>query len=223
MREVFAAIVLAASAVTSAFADWQCRCGTIVHVDYPTTCPVCGRSLPEQRPPFTPPSGSVNDGTGVRLGVSIYQNNRRVIVSRVEPGTPAEGLLFPNDQLVRAAFRDAQNGRVFRMPIYTPSDVTRLKSLAGAGTRVALEVFRPTSGLRNFFVEFAPDRNEVYTKGGVGAEVAAAESAASISEDTTGEAAGMLGGGSQSQGADYEPPRGGSQGNSDSAADLLGR
>ena len=222
MREVFAAIVLAASAVTPTFADWHCRCGTTVHVNYPTTCPVCGRNLPESRPPFTPPGGPANDGTGLRLGVSIFETNGRVIVSRVDRGTPADGLLFPNDQFVRAAFRDAQNGSVFKMDIYNPDDIRRLKTLAGAGTRVALEVFRPTSGSRHFFVEFAPERNQVYTRGG-GNSVAAAAASASISEDTTGEAAGLLGGRSQPQGSDYRPPRGEAGDGSESAAELLGQ
>jgi hypothetical protein len=164
----------------------------------------------------------------LRLGVSVYEVNRRVIVSRVDPGTPAAGRLFPNDQLVRAAFKDAQSGGIYRMPINSPGDIRRLKSLAGAGTRVALEVFRPTSGTRNFFVDFAPEGTTTpytVTVNGVLEErtsIKTGQSSPTVREDTTGEAATWLDGAGQAQGAGNQPPGGGSQGNPESAADLLG-
>jgi hypothetical protein len=232
MRLVAGLFLLFALSATVASADWHCRCGTIVHVDYPTSCPVCGRSLPEPRPPFTPPGGNVNDGTGLRLGATVYEVDGRVIVSRVDRGTPADGRLFPNDQLVKAAFRDQQNGQVYRRWISSADDIRQLKSLAGAGTKVAMEVFRPTSGSRSFFVIFAPERPQTRTytvivngqpeertstmTSGVG------ESAAAIMEDSTGEAAGMLNGGG---GDGPRPSRSTDQSSAggDSAEDLLER
>lgn len=218
---------------TSVFADWRCACGTIVHVNYPTTCPVCGRNLPNSSvPPYTPPSAGAPDSSGVTLGVRIYNAGPRVIVQSVIPNTPAQGRLFPNDQLVRGAFRDAQSGHVHRVSIYSPADVTRLKTLAGAGTQVALRVFRPTSGDRNFFVSFAAPggvttrtyqvqvngRTETRTQ-----QVQQQARTTTITEDTTGEAASMLGG---DAGSDNGPPviidQGSGQSGGDSAADLLG-
>jgi hypothetical protein len=190
---------------SQAVADWTCACGTVVHVNYPTTCPVCNRPLPNPTPPpytppYTPPGAP--DSSGVTLGVNIYNAGSRVIVQSVIPGTPAQGRLFPNDQLVKGAFRDAQNGQVIRVPIYSPADVTRLKTMAGAGQQVALQVFRPTTGVRNFFVNFvAPGgmvtktyslqvngQTEMRTR-----EVPQSGSAAMIQEDTSGAAASMLG------------------------------
>jgi hypothetical protein len=174
--------------------------------------------------------GGVQDGTGLELGVTIYEVSGRVIVSRTRPGTPAAGLLFPNDQLVRAAYRDAFSRQVYRMGIRTVGDVATLKASAGPGARVALEVYRPTTGYRSFFVNFAisgevtqnsaaaqAGDGQVVTRGGNQPRAAAA----SIVPDSTGEAAQMLGGRSAPQGGN-EPqeivpnPVGG-----DSAADLL--
>ncbi len=220
---------------TPALADWHCQCGTIVHVNYPTTCPVCGRNLPNSTPPFTPPGGgSVNDGTGIEIGVNIYAVNGRVVVQSVLPGTPAQGRLFPNDQLVKGAFRDPQNGQVYKVQIYSPNDVTRLKSLAGAGTKVALEVFRPTTGTRSFFLTFATDggivtrTRQVYGANGQVTERTVQEQRAAtpmtITEDSTGEAAQWLneGGGSATGGTPpviVNPGNNGAGG--ESAADLL--
>jgi len=121
-----------------------------------------------------------------------------VVVSRVDPGTPAEGRLYPNDQLVKAAFRDQQNGQVFRMWINSSDDIRMLKYRAGAGNNVALEVYRPTSGVRSFFVMFAPERSEektyTVTVNGRTEERTRATSQpmATIIDDATGEAAQML-------------------------------
>ncbi len=215
---------------TSLFADWHCACGTIVHVNYPTACPTCGRNLPNSS--FPQPGAGAPDSSGVTLGVRLYNAGPRVIVESVLPNTPAQGRLFPNDQLVRGAFRDAASGQVHRVNIYSPADVTRLKTLAGAGTQVALRVFRPTGGARNFFVSFAAPggvttrayqvqvngRTETRTQ-----QVQQQARTATITEDTTGEAASMLGGDAGSAGG---PPviidQGSGQSGGDSAADLLG-
>ncbi|NND97747.1 MAG: hypothetical protein HKN47_10510 [Pirellulaceae bacterium] len=253
-------LMLGATLPANSFADWRCACGTTVHVNYPTTCPVCSRPLPNPTPPFTPPPstppytppgtgpsvppGTPTDSSGLTLGVNIYNAGWRVMVQSVVPGTPAQGKLFPNDQLVKGAFRDAQSGQVFRVNIQSPADVTRLKTLAGAGTRVALQVFRPTTGPRNFFVTFAtPGGVTTYGAPVAGGGTAAAMSrtapaAAMITEDVSGEAASMLGGGATGGGPPvisnpgtnpgfnpgvnpgtnpgFNPPPGG-----DSAADLL--
>jgi hypothetical protein len=174
--------------------------------------------------------GGVQDGTGLELGVTIYEVNGRVIVSQTRPGTPASGLLFPNDQIVRAAYRDAFTGRVYRSGIRTVGDVAMLKANAGPGARVALEVYRPTTGYRSFFVNFAisgevtqysaaakGDDGRVVPRGGGQTRT----SAASIVPDSTGEASQMLGGRNEAQGGnapqEFTPNRGGG----DSAADLL--
>ncbi|TWT76269.1 hypothetical protein CA13_67610 [Planctomycetes bacterium CA13] len=246
---VFALVLLSLTS-TQAIADWNCVCGTTVHVNYPTTCPVCSRSLPNQpsptpppyTPPYTPPGAP--DSSGVTLGVKIYNAGPRVMVQSVMPNTPAQGLLFPNDQLVKGAFRDAQSGQVQRVQIYSPSDVTRLKTLAGAGQRVALQVFRPTTGTRNFFVNFAAPGGapvtrtyQVQVNGHTETRtrsVSQSAAAATITEDSTGEAAALLGGGGPGgnapildhQGPNQPPSQGGvlppSQGGiGESAADLL--
>jgi hypothetical protein len=209
-----------------AIADWQCACGAIVHVNYPTTCPLCNRELPNRvtpppfTPPFTPPGmrpprppwpwpgqrpGAV-DSSGLTLGVNVYQVGSRVIVQSTLPNTPAEGRLFPNDQLVMGAFRDAATGELQRIQIRHPDDLTELKTLAGAGTQVALRVYRPTTGVRDFFVSFkAPGVvTRTYERSGRSAPGAEPEAepegvmgsrSATFTEDTTGEAAAMLGSG----------------------------
>lgn len=208
-----------------AIADWQCACGAIVHVNYPTTCPLCNRELPNRvtpppfTPPFTPPGmrpprppwpwpgqrpGAV-DSSGLTLGVNVYQVGSRVIVQSTLPNTPAEGRLFPNDQLVMGAFRDAATGELQRIQIRHPDDLTELKTLAGAGTQVALRVYRPTTGVRDFFVSFkAPGGVVTRSVQGSGRSAPGAEAepegaagsrSAVFTEDTTGEAAAMLGSG----------------------------
>lgn len=214
-----------------ALADWQCACGAIVHVNYPTTCPLCNRELPNRvtpppfTPPFTPPGmrpprppwpwpgqrpGAV-DSSGLTLGVNVYQVGSRVIVQSTLPNTPAEGRLFPNDQLVMGAFRDAATGELQRIQIRHPDDLTELKTLAGAGTQVALRVYRPTTGVRDFFVSFkAPGVvTRTYERSGRSAPGSEAEAepegavgsrSAVFTEDTTGEAAAMLGSGGGADG-----------------------
>lgn len=172
---------------STATADWHCRCGAIVHANYPTSCPVCGRARPNEVPPFTPPpGGNPQDTSGLRLGVVVYPANGRVVVQRALRGTPAYGKLFPNDRIVKGAFRDAYTGKKFVVDIYYPDDLRRLKSLAGAGTRVALRVYRPTAGTRDFFVSFAPRNGTVEYSLRNGQQPHA--EAATISEDTSGEA-----------------------------------
>ena len=229
-KTLAAALTLALAVTTSnaAMADWHCRCGTTVHVDYPTQCPVCDRHLPNDTPPFTPPGGGSisNDGTGMTLGVSVYSHRGRLMVEDVLPRTPADGRLFSNDQMVKAAFRDPMTGDVHRLRLRTPNDLSRLKVLAGPGTKVALEVFRPTSGTRSFFVRFATNRPSV-VRGvfGGGNDGAAAEEvrATTITEDRTGEASRMLEGeesvgGTNDDATLNERPR---RGNNESADDLL--
>lgn len=209
-----------------AVADWQCACGAIVHVNYPTTCPLCNRELPNRvtpppfTPPFTPPGmrpprppwpwpgqrpGAV-DSSGLTLGVNVYQVGSRVIVQSTLPNTPAEGRLFPNDQLVMGAFRDAATGELQRIQIRHPDDLTELKTLAGAGTQVALRVYRPTTGVRDFFVSFKAPGVVTRSVQGAGRSAPGAEAepasegavgsrSAVFTEDTTGEAAAMLGSG----------------------------
>lgn len=194
-----------------------------------------GNPVPDYVPPqnsgFPGSSGvgGVNDGTGLSLGVIIYEVNGRVLVERTIPGTPAAGKLFPNDQLVRGAFRDAQNGQVYRQRIQSIDDVTRLKAYAGPQTRVAMEVYRPTTGYRSFFVTFETD--EVVPQVRTRAAAAAADGsgevpvtrrrAGAVVPDSTGEAAQLLGGRESSEG-DAVPRGSNPTGNSgDSANDLL--
>ncbi|WP_442506931.1 hypothetical protein SH528x_005805 [Novipirellula sp. SH528] len=202
-------------------ADWHCACGAIVHVNYPTTCPVCGRNLPNSPPSFTPPftppgprpgpGSTAPDSSGVTLGVNIYNAGSRVIVQSVMPGTPAQGRLFPNDQLVKGAFRDPLSRQVHRVFIHSPADVTRLKTMAGAGTRVALQVYRPTTGVRNFLVNFeAPGGTttqayQLQADGQPQALRSTSPAAAMISDDVNGEAASMLGSDDAGGGGDYAP------------------
>jgi hypothetical protein len=134
----------------------------------------------------------------LKLGVSVYSAGDRVVVSSVEAGTPAQGVLFPNDQIVRAAFRDAASGSIYRFGIRTPDDLTQLKFYAGTGTRVAMEVFRPTTGPRNFFVNFVPSSpivpRAVYDSNGnmTSTTTTSRGSSAEIVEDSSGEAGNWL-------------------------------
>lgn len=217
MRWIYLSLMLSVaisfSTTASALADHNCVCGTIVHVDYPTTCPHCQRPLPNTPPPFTPPpytppfTPPVTDGSGVELGVMIYTaGGGRVVVQSVKPNTPAAGNLFPNDQLVKGAFRDAATNQVFKIPIRSQNDLTRLKTLAGGGTDVAMQVYRPTTGTyRNFMLRFAVQggsaaRAEAFTvrtgPGGRSSTVARPRAArtTTFTEDTTGAAAALLGG-----------------------------
>ncbi len=111
--------------------------------------------------------------------------------------------------------------------------------MAGAGQQVALQVFRPTTGVRNFFVNFAaPGRTVAMTQSVVvngqietrTTLVPQEGSSGTIQEDTSGEAASMLGeGGSgggpaiidQGGGIDGGMPQGGGQIGGESAEDLL--
>jgi len=229
MKTFIAALVLFIVTTTNAVADWYCQCGTVVHVNYQTTCPVCNRNLPNSTPPFTPPGGNASDWSGLTLGVTVSNINGRVVVSKVAQGTPAFGRLFPNDQLVKGAFRDAESGQVYRIDISSPEDLTRLKYEAGPGTQVALEVFRPRSGTRSFFVTFAgreEQKTSSYTVNG--REVERSEpyivtSPLSITEDKSGSAARMLGsdGGQSSGNTSQGSATQGGGSSSDSAADLL--
>jgi hypothetical protein len=110
------------------------------------------------------------------------------------------------------AFRDAATGELQRIQIRHPDDLTELKTLAGAGTQVALRVYRPTTGVRDFFVSFkAPGVvTRTYERSGRSApgaepegepEAAMESRSATFTEDTTGEAAAMLGGGGGDAGA----------------------
>lgn len=202
--QLLCSVTLLAICSAIGFADMTCSCGTIVHSNQPTTCPVCSTQLPiravNPRPihpgrPIGDPHG-VNDSSGLKLGVVIYNAGGRVVVERVLPNTPADGHFFPNDQIVKGAFRDAQDGRVYSVPINSPASLTQLKTMAGPGNRVAMRVSRPTSGPRSFFVTFASQGGVVsggaraYSTQGVAA--AAPVAAASVQADTTGEAAGWL-------------------------------
>jgi predicted RNA-binding Zn-ribbon protein involved in translation (DUF1610 family) len=218
----FALCLSIAIVSTTASAQFKCdTCGAVINTQWwQGPCPNCNNHTvrriaptPAPAPAPTPfpspvPTPGAPDSSGVRLGVNIYNAGSRVIVQSVLPNTPAQGKLFPNDQIVKGAFRDALTGRVIKVMITSPADMTRLKTLAGAGTKVALQVFRPTTGSRNFFVTFATpgivstqaQTYSVVVNGHTETRVRevsesgqdGATASAMVVEDTTGAAAAML-------------------------------
>lgn len=152
---VYAAVVVAVFVMSNySLADWRCPCGTIVHVNYPTTCPTCNRDLPNIPPIHSRPNSSpAPDASGLVFGATLSNIGGLVTVRQIT-GLPALGSLFPNDKLIKGAFRDSYTGRVTRVQFYSPQDMIRLKTLAGADQRVALQVWREGVGYRSFYLYF---------------------------------------------------------------------
>ena len=210
---VFGFSVMGLSSIS--IADVTCStCRVTVHTNGPTTCPVCGRTIglapqPQPQPhPHPHPNPYPNPGfdSGFKLGVSVVPMSWGLRVVSTQPGTPAHGVLFVDDIMQEAAYRD-DFGNVQRFALRVPHDIETVKHYAGSSKQVALKVRRPTGQMRYLFASFIPNQTgpvRAYTaapgQGGVRTRAAApAANAAgagqgSVTVDNTGAAAAMFGG-----------------------------
>ena len=160
----FALCVLSLLISTSAaLAEFHCsNCQAIIKTQWwQGPCPSCGLSgtvhshphaLPPAPPAPTPNPGPTPGGQPLMLGLNVYQGQGGVTVESVRPGTPAYGKFFPNDTIVRYAYRDRMTGEKFRSAVYQPGDINTMKNNAGAGNPIAVAVRRPNYGERKFLV-----------------------------------------------------------------------
>jgi hypothetical protein len=180
-------------------ADVTCgHCGCVMHTDNaPPRCWQCGQPLFSPAPPQDPNSGfpPMDDlgpmSSGFELGVRFVSTARGIRVTRVKPGSAAAGVLFVNDIIAAAAFRD-DNGHKQVLPTRTGADIETVKHFAGQ-SKTALMIRRPSGQVRYAFVVFRP------VGGGEGVAVAAGKAYAGgveggIELDETGEAAALFGG-----------------------------
>jgi hypothetical protein len=195
-----AAVVLVAALLPiQVRADVTCgRCGCVMHTDKaPPKCWECGRPLFTPAPNPGPDSDLPPDGdfgpmsSGFELGVRFVATPRGIRVISVKPDSAADGVLFVNDIIAAAAYRD-DNGRKRQLPTRTSAEMETVKHLAGQ-SKTALMIRRPSGQVRYAFVVFQPI-------GGAGTPVEAAVDGrsrsftSSIEIDDTGEAKELFGG-----------------------------
>jgi hypothetical protein len=161
-RLALAVMSLTAVLPPLARADVTCRrCDTVMHTDQPPQrCWNCGQPL------FTPaptPGGSSGPApnqefgplsSGFELGVSFIPTARGIRVTRVKPDSAAAGVLFVNDIIAAAAYRD-ETGRKRQLPTRTGDEIETVKHLAGQ-SKTALMIRRPSGDVRFVFVSFRP-------------------------------------------------------------------
>jgi hypothetical protein len=129
--------------------------------------------------------------SGFELGVRFVATPRGIRVISVKPDSAADGVLFVNDIIAAAAYRD-DNGRKRQLPTRTSAEMETVKHLAGQ-SKTALMIRRPSGQVRYAFVVFQPI-------GGAGTPVEAAVDGrsrsftSSIEIDDTGEAKELFGG-----------------------------
>lgn len=198
-RFLTALVAVACLAVTmppAAQADVTCfRCGTVMHTNQPQAqCWHCGRPLSGPGPAFPPPADPFGPmSSGFELGVTVIPTPRGVRVTAVQPGSAASGVLFVNDIIVAAAYRD-DFGQKQVLPTRSGDDLEQVKHMAGQ-SKTALMIRRPSGQTRYAFVSFRPVGPMAY-RGAVPVEAARVEGGAgSMTIDNTGEAAALFGGG----------------------------
>jgi len=141
--------------------------------------------------------------SGFELGVRFISTPRGLRVTRVKPDSAAAGILFVDDIIAAAAYRD-DGGQKRQLPTRTSAEMETVKHLAGQ-SKTALMIRRPNGQVRYAFVAFRPIGDE-------GIPVAAAADGrprthtGSIELDDTGEAASLFDG---QQGPAFVPSVGG--------------
>jgi hypothetical protein len=191
-------------------ADVTCgHCGCVVQTDEaPPRCWRCEQPLytpapsGNPNPDFTPPDDFGPMSSGFELGVRFVSTPRGIRVTSVKPGSAAAGVLFVNDIIAQAAYRD-DDGRKQQLPTRTGAEMETVKHFAGQ-SKTALMIRRPSGQVRYAFVVFRP------VGGGPGVPVAAARNYAGgveggIELDETGEAAALFDG---QQGPAFVPTEG---------------
>jgi hypothetical protein len=203
-------------------ADVTCRsCGCVMHTDQPPPkCWECGRPLftpapnPGQDSDLPPNDDFSPMSSGFELGVRFVSTPRGIRVIRVKPDSAATGILFVDDIIAAAAYRD-DDGRKRQLPTRTSAELEAVKHLAGQ-SKTALMIRRPNGQVRYAFVVFRPI-------GGAGIPVEGAadgrarSTTSTLEIDNTGEAAALFDG---QQGPAGVPQGGGGGGGGDGAADF---
>lgn len=210
-----AAALLVALLQAPVEADVTCgHCGCIMHTNQaPPTCWGCGQPLysPGPIPGNDNGVGPFDDlgplSSGFELGVTFVSTPRGIRVTRVKPGSAASGVLFVNDIIAAAAYRD-DNGRKRQMPTRTSSEMETVKHLAGQ-SKTALLIRRPSGQVRYAFVTFRPIGGQgVPVAAGVTDEEFQRTYTSGITIDETGEAAELF----DAQGDSTFVPQGGESG-----------
>ncbi|MFM8414868.1 MAG: hypothetical protein ACKOCX_09095 [Planctomycetota bacterium] len=138
--------------------------------------------------------------SGFELGVRFVSTPRGIRVTRVKPDSAAAGILFVDDIIAAAAYRD-DDGRKRQLPTRSSAEMETVKHLAGQ-SKTALMIRRPNGQVRYAFVFFRPIGGE-----GIPVEAAvdgrARSYTGSIELDDTGEAAALFDG---PQGPAFVPP-----------------
>jgi hypothetical protein len=163
----------------------------------PPNCWGCGRALftpapiPGQDSALPPDDDFGPMSSGFELGVRFVSTPRGIRVIHVKPDTAAQGVLFVNDIIAAAAYRD-DSGRKRQLPTRTSAEMETVKHLAGQ-SKTALMIRRPNGQVRYAFVVFRPI-------GGAGGPAEGAfdgrprSYTGSIEIDDTGEAEELFGG-----------------------------
>jgi len=212
--------LLAALLPVAAQADVTCgHCGCIMHTDQaPPKCWRCGQPLytpapfPDDDGDLPPPDDLGPMSSGFELGVRFVSTRSGIRVTSVKPTSAAAGVLFVNDVIAAAAYRD-DNGRKRQLPTRTGAEMETVKHLAGA-SKTALMIRRPNGQVRYAFVSFRP----------IGTPVEAAVDgtprggSSRMMIDETGEAAALF---DDREGPAFVPQGGGQGGSGDAAADFF--
>lgn len=173
------------------------HCGCVMQTDKaPPRCWRCEQPLytpgptGDPNPEFPPPDDLGPMSSGFELGVKFVPTRRGIRVTGVKPGTAAAGVLFANDIIAAAAYRD-ENGRKRQLPTRTGAELETVKHFAGQ-SKTALMIRRPSGQVRYAFVVFRPvGGQEVFVEEAVEGTPRAVEGG--IELDETGEAAELFG------------------------------
>jgi hypothetical protein len=162
MFRVFAWFAFAIGATTAtqlaALADFSCnRCGAVMHTDQPQShCWSCGRPMWTPQPSSPQPQGG--DGgqfsSGFELGVRFVPTPQGIRIIGVKPDSAAAGVLFVDDIVSAAAYRD-EFGQTHKSRTRNSDELENVKQMAGAA-KTALMIRRPTGQVRFAFVVFRP-------------------------------------------------------------------
>lgn len=196
-RSLLPVALLAAILPQPVQADVTCgHCGCVMHTEKaPPRCWRCEQPLytpgplHDVQPGFLPSDDLGPMSSGFELGVKFVSTPRGIRVTSVKPGSAASGVLFVNDIITAAAYRD-DNGRARQLPTRTGGEMETVKHFAGQ-SKTALMIRRPDGHVRYAFVAFRP-------VGGLGVPVEAAVEAAArgveggLELDETGEAASLF-------------------------------
>ena len=224
---VAAIACLAVSASPAVRADIQCfRCGSVIHTNEPMArCIVCGAPLAGPAPVVPPPNGGNAHPSGFRLGVTFVPTPLGIRVVAVQPGSAASGVLFVNDIIAAAAYRDDFGQRQVRQTM-SADDLEMVKHMAGP-SKTALMIRRPNGNVRYAFVTFRPVNAQVWASARAGGSRDGGadpggdpDGQGGMVIDDTGEAASLFGEGGNAPGVPGAPDMDGNPGGG-AAADFF--